>query len=848
MLPKKISAGKTRRLFIAFLVLSPLAYFIGSWLTLKHDPMARAGVSLNRQESVAIATDFATAKGVNTAGWSNLCHFKLNNELYFYQRLEQNAAREQARAIVPATILGVLLRSPDRKENFEVEMTVNGQVLGYEHRTSSETEESDPGEPAARQVAQQALQKRLSSWGISDAVEVHQIEATGDKRVDPQGRLGRPKGAVRKYTARLPFPTLPELEVNCTLTVRGNRIIGDRVDATVNSDFAQKQLNHRPWLKGTSIAIYALAVTIIVIFGIYRFIQRARQKEVSFLRVLILILLFVSVMVAFQASTDTPVYDIATVPNFPAPDWVILIQVAVSNLVLGLLLGLAYGSGEGDIREAYPGKLTSLDALLMGKLFSRNVARSTVWGWAIGGWIMLTFQLGALPWNRLPGAGEPPGQFIDAWLGKLPPVSPFMVWPIDVILVAVIGLLVPLPFLLRRQRFKRARMPLLFIFSWIACAAPYLDFRPFDSTLLVAIGRAALFLLAFFSFDLLTAVIALAAPTFISFALSLAAQPDMTLRYSGIFSIAMALVILAAELIFAVKGRIYREEEVRPVYAGILADRLSMQAEVSAAKEAQQRLMPDTLPQSEFFSIAACCLPAFEVGGDFFEIFKLEGGKIGLLVAEGGGRGLGSALSIAYAKGFLMPKILSNTQSDNSPTEILRGLQDRLNSLLDKDTSVGLAYAVLDPSDGRLRYARTGSHPIVVIHRKNAPAAFSAPEEREVIFSSTREGEKSSVAKVIVTEGTLGLEADDSVILFTDGLDKDWKQEKTKVKEQFARMLNAPANASGGELQKALNASINECFKRARKQGVEDDLTAVIVRFEKTALEDEHASAQGEAE
>ena len=53
--------------------------------------------------------------------------------------------------------------------------------------------------------------------------------------------------------------------------------------------------------------------------------------------------------------------------------------------VVGLFIGLAYGSGEGDIRESYPSKLTSLGAVVTGRLFSQNISRAILIGRAIGG-------------------------------------------------------------------------------------------------------------------------------------------------------------------------------------------------------------------------------------------------------------------------------------------------------------------------------------------------------------------------------------------------------------------------------------------------------------------------------
>jgi len=848
MLPKKLLASKMRQmrvLWIALLLLSPLAYLLGTRLVLKYDTPARLGLGIDRDQAIAIAADLASSKGVEVKGWKSLCHFKFNNDLFFYHRLapptDQHAERGLARSLAPGVVIGVLFRAPDRSENFEVDLTVDGRVLGYQRRSSKPGEESkeyDPGEPAAREIAERALQLRLAAAGLSYPVELKLGEAAINEKLDPEGRLGRPKGIVRKYTWQWPLTSIPELKLESVLTVRDGVLLSDRVEARVDSGFAKKNLHPGSWLKVVSAILYGLTVGILVIYGVYRFVQRARQKEVSYLRVGILVTLFVAVMVGFQMLSDTALYEVATLTGVNIPDWAILLQTAVSMLFIGMFMGLAYGSGEGDIREEHPGKLASLDALLVGKLFSRNVARSTVWGWAIGGWMTLTGQLIMLPWNRMPATGRTPNNYLDSWLGYAPVLSPFLTWPVDTMLVLVVGLLLPLPILYRRRRLGRAKFPLLFLCAWIACAGPYLEYRPWETTLVWALSRAGFFLFALFYFDILTAIIAIASPPFISFALELAAQPAPSIHMAGVISLAIAFFVLAVEVYFALRGRLYREEEVSPVYAKNLAERLSLQAEVSAAHEAQVRLMPVSLPRTDYFSIAASFQPAFEVGGDFYDVFELEPGKIGILIAEGGGRGLGSALSIAYAKGFLMPKIRNRYQTDDSPTEILRGLQDRLSSLLDKESGLGLAYAVIDASDGRLRYARTGDHPTILVGRRGRSKGegfdLTSPEEREIQFSSHHRPE----AELTIVEGAASLHAGDSVILFTDGLAKDWQQNKAGPEGEFGNVLKAAAGKSTDVLRQKLTDSVSACAKRARKQGVEDDLTAVIVRLDNSGVDE----------
>ncbi|MEP7339269.1 MAG: SpoIIE family protein phosphatase [Acidobacteriota bacterium] len=847
MLPNKILVGKTRWFWTVFLLLSPLAYLAGIWLTVKYDPNAHAVISVNRQQAITIASDFAASKGINVSGWNSLCHFKINNELFFYYRLEPNAEREKASVIAPAMTIGVLFRSSTGGENFEVEMTNAGQVLGFEHKLSQAGEEKDTGEPEAKRIAQEALQQRMSRLGVSYPIELQQTDDGNENQFSPRGRTGQTKG-LRKYIWRWPITPPNEVKIESVLTVRGGKLTGDFVKAEVDGAFAHQRLNQRKLQKGIGIGVYTLLMIVFVIYGIYRFIQRARQKEVSYQRVFISVLLVAPVLAGFHVLSDMITYDPAKSGMNPIwVDWIILSTTVLSDIVVALFMGLAYGSGEGDIREAYPGKLTSIDALLTGKLFSRNVGRSVVFGCAIGGWIMLSFLLAPVLWRNVPGTGEPPNQVVDSLIGYAPWLSPFMAWPMDVILVTLIGLLVPLPLLLRRKWIGRAKMPLLFVCVWIACAPPFLVFRPWEASLLVGAARAALFLLAFFKFDLLTAMVALAYPAFVSFALMPAMQPNPSLSRAGYFSLTVAVILLAVEMFFAFKGRLFQDEEVRPVYARMLAERLSMQAEVSAAREAQQRLMPAELPKTKQFSIAACCLPAFEVGGDFYDVFKLEDGKVGVLIAEGGGRGLGSALSIAYAKGYLMPKILNSRQADDSPTELIRGLQDRLASLLEEDDSLSLAYAVFDANDGQLRYARTGTHPVVMVCKSHdASALLRLPDEREIRFASIHQ---DKVEQIKIVEGVTTLEEGDSVVLFTDGLDKDWQRNKTTPEKEFAKTIKAAAGKTGDDLQSALVKNINTHAKQARKQGVEDDLTAVIVRFEKMQSEvqlETQAAPQGE--
>ncbi|MFN0085459.1 MAG: PP2C family protein-serine/threonine phosphatase [Blastocatellia bacterium] len=826
MLPRRLLVKKTRWIWIVLLALSPVAYAINIALILKYDPNANLQMAIDRSEAISIASRYAVSKGVNVSGWTTFCRFRPENNLRFYYKLKSGADRDLARSLAPEGVIQVLFRIPDRSENIEVELSKDGAPLGYVRRVRKDQEAGEIAEPEARELAMRAMRERLRQYSINADPDLILREESDEGIV------------TRRYTWQWPAGSQAELKLRSILEVRGNRLMSDRVEAELDRDYARQYLHARSSLRIVNGVIYGIAVLLVLIFGIYRFVQRVKQKEVSYSRIAVLSLVFAAGFSFFILVTDVAIYDVASAPGFPAPDWVILFTSCTMYAILGLFFGLAYGSGEGDIRESYTGKLTSLDAFLTGRIFSRNVAQAMVWGWAIGGWISLASGLARLPWQGTPGYGEDFGP-LDSWIGRLVWLAPLTGWLLDVVLITIIGLLLPLPFLRRRFRSDKVILPVLAAFVWIACSAPYLSFRPWYGIALMAVGRAALFLAAFFYFDLFTAMISIATPTLVTSAVAMIAQPDRQIHEAGITALVIAGISLVMGILFSFRGRRYRENEIGPVYAKNIAERLSMQVEVSAAREAQKRLMPETLPQSDSFDIAAACLPAFEVGGDFYDLYDLDSGKIGVLVAEGGGKGLGSALSIAFAKGFLLPKIQpeprSERDADNSPTEVIRGLQDRLLSLLEGEAGVGLAYAVIDPADGTLRYARVGSHPIVIVAGEGGSSPASLPEERVVKFKSTRgktgspAGSPDGLGAILVTEGRMALKGGDAVIFYTDGVAKVWDRKDSPPESEFRRILSDRLSAKN--LQQALDKGMRECSKRARKAGAEDDLTAVIIRL-----------------
>jgi sigma-B regulation protein RsbU (phosphoserine phosphatase) len=274
----------------------------------------------------------------------------------------------------------------------------------------------------------------------------------------------------------------------------------------------------------------------------------------------------------------------------------------------------------------------------------------------------------------------------------------------------------------------------------------------------------------------------------------------------------VAAFFLAVQLYCAWRGRVYREEEVHPRYARNLAERLSLTAEIGAARLAQLRLLPDAPPRITGLAIAGSCVPAREVGGDFFDYYALDDHRLGVFLAEGGNRQLGSAMTIALAKGFLM----YTARLDLSPVEILRRLRAALASVLGGDDApMTVLYAVIDGRNGSVRYARAGDWPRLSINGKALA---------EEIVSDRRDG-------FTIRHGAATLAPLDVIFFYTDGWAAQIAGRTRKGPEDFiVRTTRKLGDVPAGELHDALMRAALR-----RKDAPPDDVTTVMVRREDTA-------------
>jgi predicted ester cyclase len=131
-------------------------------------------------------------------------------------------------------------------------------------------------------------------------------------------------------------------------------------------------------------------------------------------------------------------------------------------------------------------------------------------------------------------------------------------------------------------------------------------------------------------------------------------------------------------------------------------ERERIEQELRVARRIQQASLPEEVPTLEGWQITPFYRPAREVGGDFYDFFKLEDGRVGLAVGDATGKGMPAALAVTTSCSMLRAVA---QDSSYSPGEALTRVNETLVARIPQNIFVTCFYAILEPESGHLLYA-----------------------------------------------------------------------------------------------------------------------------------------------
>jgi len=133
--------------------------------------------------------------------------------------------------------------------------------------------------------------------------------------------------------------------------------------------------------------------------------------------------------------------------------------------------------------------------------------------------------------------------------------------------------------------------------------------------------------------------------------------------------------------------------------------------ELETAQAMQQAILPKDFPEDEGYSCFAIMVPAREMGGDFYDFFFLEDGRIGVVIADVSGKGVPAAFFMSVGRTI----IRSIARRGLPPGECLAEANRRLCAANPMELFITVFYGILDPATGTFRYASGGHNPPILV-------------------------------------------------------------------------------------------------------------------------------------
>src|ERR671916_486344 len=183
-------------------------------------------------------------------------------------------------------------------------------------------------------------------------------------------------------------------------------------------------------------------------------------------------------------------------------------------------------------------------------------------------------------------------------------------------------------------------------------------------------------------------------------------------------------------------------------------ERERIEQELQVARQIQHALLPEATPELDGWEVTTYYEPARKVGGDFYDFLEFEDRRLGLVVGEAPGKGMPAALVMATTRGMLRAVV----QSLESPSEVLARVNEALVADIPSNMFVTCFYAILDPAEGRLRYANAGH---------DLPYLWHSGECEEL---SARGMPLGLMLQMSYEEKEMVLEDGDSTLFYSDGL------------------------------------------------------------------------------
>jgi sigma-B regulation protein RsbU (phosphoserine phosphatase) len=253
------------------------------------------------------------------------------------------------------------------------------------------------------------------------------------------------------------------------------------------------------------------------------------------------------------------------------------------------------------------------------------------------------------------------------------------------------------------------------------------------------------------------------------------------------------------------------------------AEKKRLEEELRIAHEIQMSLLPQGPLNMAGLSVTALCVPAREVGGDYYDFFPLDEHRVGILIADVSGKGTSAALYMAELKGLM----LSLSRIHTSPRDLLIVANRIIAEHLDARSFITMTYAVLDLRARMITYARAGHTPLIYLPATGPSRHLQvlAPDGL-VLGLKIDNGE---MFERLLHEETMTIHEGDLFVFFTDGITEAMDARDDCFGDaRLGHLIEEHAHLPAVELRERVLREIAAFVGEAPQH---DDMTMILLRI-----------------
>ena len=258
-------------------------------------------------------------------------------------------------------------------------------------------------------------------------------------------------------------------------------------------------------------------------------------------------------------------------------------------------------------------------------------------------------------------------------------------------------------------------------------------------------------------------------------------------------------------------------------YAGLrdaLEQKRQLDRSMQTARQIQSSLLPQKLPESDAVKILACNIPAYDIGGDYYDVIQIDQSHIGIAIADVSGKGIAGAMMMAVCQGVLRAR----ASQELSPAKILSELNAVLSANLAEDMFITMLYMVINTETRTMQFARAG-HDRPLLKRRDSETVEAIDGAGIAIGLADPEIFNSAIQDI-----TIQLGAGDVVVLYTDGVTEALNKDGDEW--GLAQLNQTIIDNSAAGIEKLMNSIRGGIALHVGAQPQYDDMTLVALAIQ----------------